>query len=319
VLQNNRKDDLDKHEFNGEQVVYAKPLGELPLPRGGDALPKFLGGTTPDLGGRADRLVPLAEWVTSPQNPFFARAQANRIWAHLIGRGVVDPIDDFKVANPPTNPELLDHLADTFVAGGYRIKPLVRAIMNSRIYQLSATPNSTNENDETHFSKALVQPLEAEQLMDAVANALGTELKLPGYPSGMRAGEMAANPMEGRRLAGGSGMRFLKVFGKPERLLTCECERSEDPGVLQAFQMMTGDLVNGMIRAKQNRIGRAMADGKPDAEVLDDLYLSAVSRRPTTAEVKKLLGYVNDAADKRTAWEDVAWGLLNSKEFLLRR
>ncbi|MEO2090728.1 MAG: DUF1549 and DUF1553 domain-containing protein, partial [Gemmataceae bacterium] len=317
VIENNRKDDLDKHEFVGEQVVFAKPAGELPHPRGGDAKPKFLGAATPELSGRADRLTPLADWLTAPDNPFFARAQANRVWAHLLGKGIVDPIDDFKAANPPTNPELLDHLAKMFAAGGYRLKPLIRHVMTSRVYQLSASPNDTNASDETHFSRARVHPLEAEQLMDAVANALGVELKLPGYPTGTRAGEMAATPMEGRRQAGGSGMRFLKVFGKPDRLLTCECERSDDPGVLQAFQMMTGELVNGLLRKSDNRLGRLTA--KPAAEALDELYLSAVARPPTGAEAKKLLGYVEAAGDKRAAWEDVAWGLLNSKEFLLRR
>lgn len=317
VIENNRVDGFDKHEFVGEQVVFARPDGELPHPRGGDAKPKFLGATTPELAGRADRLTPLADWLTAADNPFFARAQANRVWAHLLGRGVVDPIDDFKSANPPTNPELLDHLAKQFAAGGYRLKPLIRYVMTSRVYQLSASPNDTNAADETHFSRARVHPLEAEQLMDAVANTLGVELKLPGYPTGTRAGEMAATPMEGRRQAGGSGMRFLKVFGKPDRLLTCECERSDDPGVLQAFQMMTGELVNGLLRKLDNRLGRLTA--KPAAEALDELYLSAVARPPTAAEAKKLLGYVESAGDKRAAWEDVAWGLLNSKEFLLRR
>lgn len=317
VIENNRKDDLDKHEFNGEQVVFAKPAGELPHPRGGDARPKFLGAVTPELAGRADRLTPLADWLTADGNPFFAKAQANRVWAHLLGRGIVDPIDDFKAANPPTNPELLDHLAKQFAAGGYRLKPLIRHVMTSRVYQLSASPNDTNLADDSHFSRARVHPLEAEQLMDAVANTLGVELKLPGYPTGTRAGEMAATPMEGRRQAGGSGMRFLKVFGKPDRLLTCECERSDDPGVLQAFQMMTGELVNGLLRKSDNRLGRLTA--KPAAEALDELYLAAVARPPTAAEAKKLLGYVESAADKRAAWEDVAWGLLNSKEFLLRR
>jgi hypothetical protein len=319
ILENKRNDDLDKHEFVGEQVVFARPDGELAHPRGGDAKPKFLGAPTPELGGRADRLGPLADWVAGKGNPFFAHAQANRVWAHLLGKGIVDPIDDFKAANPPANPELLDHLATTFADGGYRLKPLIRHITASRVYQLSASPNDTNAADETHFSRALVQPLEAEQLMDAVANALGAELKLPGYPKGTRAGEMAATPMEGRRQAGGTGMRFLKVFGKPDRLLTCECERSEDPGVLQAFQMMTGELVNGLIRMPDNRIGKLLESGKPDAAVLEELYLSALARKPTAAEAKKLLGYVGEAKDKRAAWEDVAWGLLNAKEFLLRR
>lgn len=319
LVDNKRNDDLDKHEFIGEQFVVSKGDGELTLPRGGDAVPKLLGASAPVPTGRGDRLGALADWLTARDNPFFATAQANRVWAHLLGRGIVDPIDDFKLTNPPSNPELLEHLAKEFAAGGYRLKPLVRHIMTSRTYQLSATPNDTNADDSTHFSRAIVQPLEAEQLLDAVASATGTEMKWPGYPKGTRAGQLAAVPLAGRRMAGGDGLRFLKMFGKPERLLTCECERSEDPGVLQAFQMMTGELVNGVIRQSDNRLGKLLGDGKPDSEVLEELYLSSVCRTPTDAERKKLLSYVSRAKDKRTAWEDVAWGLLNSKEFLLRR
>ena len=319
IVDNTRTDSFDKHEFIGEQIVVSTGDGELALPRGGDAVPKLLGATAAVPTGRGDRLAALADWLTAADNPFFAQAQANRVWAHLLGRGIVDPIDDFKLTNPPTNPELLDHLAKEFAAGGYKLKPLVRHIMTSRTYQLSATPNDTNTDDGTHFSRALVQPLEAEQLLDAVASATGTEIRWPGYPKGTRAGQLAAVPLAGRRMAGGDGLRFLKMFGKPERLLTCECERSDDPGVLQAFQMLTGELVNNLIRQSDNRLGKLLEDGKSAGDVLDELYLSAVSRTPTTAERTKLLAYVTAAKDKRDAWEDVTWGLLNSKEFLLRR
>lgn len=318
VIENRRNDDLDKHEFIGEQVVFTKPQGELTLPRGGDATPKLLGAKSIGETG-SDRLVALADWVTAANNPFFAQAQANRVWAHLLGRGIVDPIDDFKLTNPPSNPELLKHLEKEFASGGYRLKPLVRHIMTSRTYQISATPNDTNAADTAHFSHALVQPLEAEQLLDAVASATGSKMKWPGYPTGTRAGELPAVPMAGRRMAPGEELRFLKMFGKPERLLTCECERSDDPGVLQAFQMMTGELVNDLIRQPENRIGRLLRDGTSDPDLLTELYLSAVSRSPSDTERSKLLGHVEAAADKRSAWEDVAWGLLNSKEFLLRR
>jgi hypothetical protein len=319
IVDNKRNDDLDKHEFVGEQIVVVKGDGELPLPRGGDAVPKLLGAKASVPTGRGDRLAALADWLTAADNPFFAPAQANRVWAHLLGRGIVDPIDDFKLTNPPSNPELLDHLAKQFAAGGHRLKPLVRHIMTSRTYQLSATPNDTNADDTTHFSHAVVQPLEAEQLLDAVASATGTTMKWPGYPSGTRAGQLAAVPLTGRRMAAGDGLRFLKMFGKPERLLTCECERSEDPGVLQAFQMMTGELVNGLIRQPDNRLSKLLAEGKAEGEVLEELYLSALGRQPSAAEREKLVKYVTDAKEKRAAWEDVAWGLLNSKEFLLRR
>ena len=163
VIENNRKDDLDKHEFVGDQIVLAKHSGELAHPRGGDAAPKYLGAPTPDLSGNADRLTALADWVASPTNPFFARAQANRVWLHLTGRGLVDPNDDFRTSNPPSNAALLDYLTTQFTDGGYRLKPLVRHIMLSRVYQHSASPNESNLSDELHYSRAIVQPLEAEQ------------------------------------------------------------------------------------------------------------------------------------------------------------
>ncbi len=316
VLENKKTDGFDKHEFVGEQIVYSTNAGELKLPRGGDALPKLLGGK--DVG-TGDRLGALADWVTAADNPYFAQAQANRVWAHLMGRGLVDPIDDFKLTNPPSNPELLDHLAKEFASGGYKLKHLVRHILTSRTYQLSATPNDTNVDDTTHSSHAVVRSLQAEQLLDAVASATEADLKWPGYPKGTRAGELATVPQPGRKGTASDGLRFLKMFGKPERLLTCECERADDPGVLQAFQMMTGDLVSGLIRKEDNRIGRLLKEGVEDAEVLDELYLSSVARFPTDAERKKLLAYVAGAKQKRAAWEDVTWGLLNAKEFLLRR
>jgi hypothetical protein len=319
VLENKRRDDLDKHEFVGEQVVLATAAGELPHPRGGDAVPRLLGADTPDLSGRADRLGVLADWVAHPGNPFFARAQANRVWMHLTGRGLVDPNDDFRLSNPPSNPALLDHLTKQFAANGYRLKPLVRHVMLSRTYQLASAPNGTNAADEVYGSRAVVQPLEAEQLLDALTGVVGVPVKFPGYPDGTRAGEVPAPPQTGRRNVETLGSRFLKVFGKPDRLLTCECERSEDAGMLQAFMLITGELVNALIREPDNRIGKLLAAGVEDEGMLDEFYLAALARYPTAAEEAKLLAYVRGAKDRRAAWEDVVWGLVNAKEFLLRR
>jgi hypothetical protein len=318
VLDNARKDNLDKHEFVGEQSVLAKHDGELPHPRGGTADPKFLGATTRNLDANADRLGALANWVASPDNPFFARAQANRVWYHLLGRGLVDPNDDFRATNPAANPELLDHLARTFAGGGYRLKPLVRHILRSRTYQLASTPNETNESDDTHFARARVQPLEAEQLLDALARVFDRPVTFPGYPTGTRALDVPAPPQSGRRNVDNMGTRFLKVFGKPDRLLTCECERGDDAGMLQAFQLLTGELVHQLLTDSDNRIGQLLAAGTADAVILDELYLTALARYPTVAEKAKLLEYVSKR-DRRTAWEDVVWGLVNAKEFLLRR
>ena len=322
ILKNERRDNLDKHEFIGEQIVFADRKSETIHPRTGvPAAPKFLGADTPDLMGDADRLGALAEWIAKPDNPFFAKAQANRIWFHLMGRGLVDPNDDFKVTNPASNPELLDYLAAEFRAGGFRVKPFVKQILMSATYQLSSRANDSNEFDESHFSHAIIQPLEAEPLLDAMSRVFDVAPEFRGYPSGTRAGSLPAMLQGGGGRRGSATMseRFLKVFGKPERLLTCECERSDEPGVIQVFQMINGEQVNRMLRAENNRIGQALKKGVADAELLEELFLAAISRYPNDIEKSKLLATVSSATDKRSAWEDIAWGLVNSKEFLLRR
>ncbi len=322
VLSNERKDDLDKHEFVGEQIVFASRSGETTLPRTGEvAVPKTLGDDRSPAED-TDRLGMLADWIADPANPFFAKAQANRVWYHLFGRGIVEPNDDFKAANPPSNPELLDHLAAEFKAGGFRLKPLVKTILLSRTYQLSSSTVDANAHDGTHFSHALVQPLEAEQLLDAMSRVLGVEPRFNGYPAGLRAGAVPAMSQAGtgsRRGGAAMGERFLRVFGKPERLLTCDCERSEEAGLLQAFQMINGEQVNAMLRKDDNRLGKLLDRGATDAEMLDELYLAALSRYPNATEKSKLFKYVKAAPDRRAAWEDVAWGIVNAKEFLLRR
>jgi hypothetical protein len=320
VLENNRRDNLDKHEFVGEQIVWQNRELEVQNPRTKQpAQPRFLGAPTPNLGA-GDRLGPAADWIASPTNPFFARAQVNRIWLHLMGRGLVDPNDDFRATNPPSNPELLDWLARDFARGGFRLKRTVKAIMTSRTYQLAATNRDrTTMSDDLHHSHALVQPLEAEQLLDAMSQVTDVPVAFRGYPLGMRANQVPAPPQSGRNRVEGMGEKFLKTFGKPERLLTCECERNDDPNLLQAFQLITGEMMNTLIKDPDNRLGKMLSAGKPDSEILEELYLAALCRQPTESESKKLLAYVAAAKDRRAAWEDVLWALLNSKEFLLRR
>jgi hypothetical protein len=319
VLENNKRDMLDKHEFVGEQVVWQNRTAEMPNPRTKQpAKPRFLGAPTPDVGD--DRLTAVADWIALKDNPFFARAQVNRIWLHLMGRGLVDPNDDFRATNPPSNPELLDWLATDFASGGFRLKRAVRQIMLSRTYQLSATArDKSTMSDDLHHSHAQVQPLEAEQLLDALAQVTGVPVRFAGYPLGTRANQVPAPPQTGRGRGEGMGERFLKAFGKPERLLTCECERNDDPGLLQAFQLITGDLMNSLIRDPDGRLGKRLSAGATDDEMLTELYLAALSRPPTAVERKRLLALLAGASDRRAAWEDVLWALLNSKEFLLRR
>jgi len=189
--------------------------------------------------------------------------------------------------------------------------------MTSRTYQLAATARDRGTmSDDLHHSHAMVQPLEAEQLLDALAQVTGVPVQFRGYPLGMRANQIPAPPQTGRRFGGeGMGERFLKVFGKPERLLTCECERNDDPGLLQAFQLITGDLMNSLVRDPDNRLGKMLSAGKSDSEMLEEFYLAALCRPPTAMESRKLLALLAAAKDRRAAWEDVLWALLNSKEF----
>lgn len=319
IVENNRKDKFDKHEFDGEQIVFLTRDGGLKHPRTKEVLaPRLLGSDRP--APASDPLQTLADWVADPDNPFFARAQANRIWFHLMGRGLVEPNDDLRSSNPPVNAPLLDELARQLRDSKFDLRALVRLIMTSRAYQLSSSPAGTNTDDELHFSKALVQPLEAEQLLDAVAQVTGSRPKFEGYPKGTRAGQMAALPQDRRSRKGGAeAERFLKAFGKPERLLTCECERSEEIGLAQAFQLLTGEMLQEMLADPDNRIGQLLAAGKADGEIIETLYLTALSRRPTPEEARKLGQFMGKAKDRRAAFEDVVWGLVNSKEFLLRR
>ncbi|MGC3970045.1 MAG: DUF1553 domain-containing protein [Pirellulales bacterium] len=181
-------------------------------------------GESTDLAEKADRLLGLADWLGDETNPFFAQAQANRIWFHLMGRGIVDPIDDFRATNPASHPELLAALMKDFAQGEFRLKPLIRTIMRSRAYQTASTPNSTNADDEVNYSHAVVRSLSAEQTLDSLVRVTGTNLKFEGYPVGMRAGQLpGVRPVRDKQKVEAAD-RFLTKFGKPPRLLSCECE-----------------------------------------------------------------------------------------------
>ncbi len=320
VLENNRRDRLDTHEFVGEQIVYQKREGELIHPKTRQAArPRVLGGTE-SLGGDEPRLQAVAAWVANPANPLFAAAQVNRIWYHLLGRGLSDPIDDLRVTNPPSHPELMAWLVRDLREHDFRLKHLVRRIMTSRTYQASSvgrTPAAAE--DEAYHSRALVRPLTAEQLLQAISQVCEVPLTFQGYPAGLRPYQVPAPPQSGRRNVAGITELFLKTFGQPDRLLTCECERNNDPGMLQAFQLITGELLQQMLRQPNNRLGRLLSSGYSEAAILEELYLAALCRPPTPAEQSRLLQYVRSQPDRRAAWEDVLWAILNSKEFLVRQ
>jgi hypothetical protein len=320
VLENRRRDSNDGHEFKGEQILYLASSAELKNPRTGAAAhSRFLGAAKAYDSPDEDELTALAKWATSAENPFFLRTQANRIWFHLFGRGIVDPIDDFRASNPPSNPELLDALAKDFVNHGFDLRALIRVIMNSRTYQLSSLPNDTNEADDTNFSRSLILRLAAEQLLDCQSEATDVAAHYIGYPIGTRAVELAGALPERKRDQRKTEVdTFMAEFGKPPRLLPSECERSCEPTMGQAFQLVSGPVVHEMLTAKTNRVQKLIDSGKSNEEIIAELYWSALSRPAKPEETAALQKYLGESKDKRRALEDILWSLLNSKEFLFR-
>jgi hypothetical protein len=307
-LNNVRKDKLDKHEFNGDEVIYLAGTPGMTHPRSGARLvPAPLHGPRSASDTTAKGLDELADWLTR-DNRQFARNLANRVWFHLLGRGIVEPPDDFRASNPPSNPALLEFLTDHLIRSGMKLKPLVALIMKSQTYQLAARPTPTNAEDDANFSRATVRLLPAEVLLDAISQVLDVPERFPRMPQGLRAVQ----------LPGGASDPFLKVFGKPERLLSCECERVEATTLAQVFQMINGDSVRRKLNSDDGRIARRLVEHADAGSMLEELYLSALCRVPTATELSAMLEHVRDASSPADAWQDVAWAVLNSKEFLLR-
>jgi hypothetical protein len=292
------------------EVVLVSRDGEVTQPRTGKVMkPRYISVGDADVKPGADRRADLAKWLTSPENPFFAKSVANRVWFHLMGKGIVDPVDDFRESNPACNDELLDALAKDFAAHKYDLKYLVKTVMKSRTYQLSAQPNETNKDDTRYFSHAVTKLLTAEQLLDALCDLTAVPEKFAGLPAGTRAVQLPDGEVN---------HPFLKTFGQPARELACECERESDGNLAQALQLINGPTVNEKVRNPNNRLGKLLGAKTSDAEVLTELYYAALSRPPFDDEKQVALAHVNKASDKRRAWEDVLWALLNTREFLFR-
>jgi hypothetical protein len=308
-VDNRRSDALDLHEVKGDEVIYLEGKPGTIHPRTGEPLgPKPPNGPRPKLGDDLDALDDLAGWLTVQNRPF-ARNMANRVWFHLMGRGVVEPVDDFRDSNPPSNPTLLETLTSELIAGGYRLRPLVALIMKSATYGLESRPDETAEDDEANFSHASIRLLPAEVLIDAICQVLERPERYDQSPDGVRSVQMpGAHP-------GGS---FLRTFGKPDRLLTCECERTDSTTLAQAFQLINGESIRSKLTDQDNRIGRLIRSKADDASILDELALAALGHTFDATRKARFLEHVAKALDRRKAWEDVAWAILNSKEFLLR-
>lgn len=327
IIENKRRDKNDKHEFSGEQIVKLKDEGDIRNPGTGQIADlRFLGDGDPTAGGEAtaagdpppDRLQLLAAWLGDPANQRFAAAQANRIWAQLLGYGIVDPIDDFRSTNPPANPELLERLTREFVEHNFDVRHLMRVIMNSRTYQLGAMESA--EFAITPFAGTVPRRMTAEQTLDAVAQVLQVSVKFGGHDAGTKAVQLKGVRNGGFRYSPPEiGDRFLRLFGKPNRLQTCECERTNETTLAQTFEMVSGELISELLRQKGNRIDRSLQAKLPVEQIVDQLYAAAIGRNPTSEERTAALACVDRQSSVRIGLEDVVWALLNSNEFLLRR
>jgi hypothetical protein len=293
-----------------ELVVWIARGGEVTQPRTGKQMKPWLPlvGDAAEVG-EDDRREQLVSWLMKPENPFFAKVEVNRLWSQLMGRGIVEPIDDFRDSNPPSNAPLLDALAEDFVKHGYDRKHTLRTILNSRTYQASAATTPLNKDDAKYFSHARVRLLAAEPLLDAICQVTSVAESFPNMPAGTRATQLPSPDVNND---------FLKVFGQPERQTACACERSNESNLSQALQLFNGPLIHAKLQNKENRFHKMAAAGKTNEEIVRELYLAALCREPNDAEMAASVGHINGKEDRGKALEDVCWAILNTNEFLFQ-
>jgi hypothetical protein len=270
---------------------------------------RALGG--PSMEGPGDPRERLFQWLVQKDNPYFARALVNRLWGHYLGRGLVDPVDDFSIGNPASNEHLLDVLAKDFVEHGFRIRRLERAILTSRVYQLSFRPNESNKHDRILHSHTRPRPMLAEVVVDVLNSALGTVEDLgPDAPPGSRAIEIGSNFVKPAHLG-----QMFRLFGRPVRNAACDCERPRDVAINQTLFLMTDPIL--LKKMEGGRLKSLLASKSTDAQVVEELFLATLSRLPEVAESKAALEAVGRAADRRAGFVNVLWALINTREFIL--
>ena len=289
-----------------EMIIYNSGGGEVRHPVGNRVMqPKFLGGEVPDVKGK-DRRVVMAKWLASSDNPYFARNLANIVWAHFLGQGIVNEVDDVRVSNPAVNPELMDALAGHFTEYKYDFKKLVRDICTSRTYQLSTQTNETNATDTVNFSHGSLRRLRAEVLLDTISQVTDTKNKFSGLPLGARAVQIAN---------GNTSTYFLTAFGRAKRESVCACEVKMEPNLSQALHLLNGDTVQSKIVAGK-LVDRLLAEGKTAPQVIEQLYVRCLTRKPTAKELASLSAVLAEQKNDKQVLEDVFWALLNSREYV---
>jgi hypothetical protein len=277
-------------------------------PKTGQSLrPAGLDGSELEIPTTEDPRGYLADWMTDPQNPFFARSLANRYWKHFMGRGIVEPEDDMRVTNPPSNPELLDAMAQSFVESGYDMRQLIRLICRSRAYSAVGDANEHNLGDHRSYSRFYPKRLQAEVLLDAVDKVTLSQTQFAGMPAGTRAVELPDT---------GFSSYFLDVFGQPGATTACECERMQEANLAQSLHLLNSDEMQKKLSAESGRAAKYAAEPRSDEEKVRELYLIALSRQPRADELATALAYLSGKENRREAYEDVVWTLVNSKEFM---
>ena len=303
-------DDPDGQEIDlGDMGATALAFKQIRHPRTGKQVePRFLDGRALSQAEKKDPRLALAAMITS--HPYFAEAAVNRIWRYFFARGIVDPVDDFRWSNPPADPELLDALARELREHGYDLRRLMRRIVQSRTYQLSSAPNQTNQDDRIHYSHCLPRPLDAEVLLDAVSSATGvaeifTTAENGKLPAGTRAIQLKYPALY--------ESRFLEAFERPGRDVLPE--RSNKPNVARALHTLVGSTFTDKLSREGGRLDRLIRRGASDGEIIEELYLAALSRFPTPQEVTDLRGAITRQPARRQALEELLWALVSSEEF----
>ena len=292
-----------------ERIFHRRGVAQAANPKTGEQLkPTGLGSEPLTLSPERDPRQALADWMSDPSNPFFARALVNRYWKHIFGRGIVDPEDDMRVTNPASNPELLDALSESFISSKFDLKALLRTICTSNTYQLSAEPNAYNVNDKQNFSRYYPKRLTAEVLLDSLDLVTASTTGFNGLPAGTKAVQLPDN---------GANTYFLTVFGRPEGASACECERSQEANLAQSLHLLNSAEVQNKLSNGQGRAAKLAQDmtQTPEQKVRA-LYMWVFSRPPLADEAAVALAHINRVENKQQAYEDILWALVNTKEFL---
>jgi len=289
-----------------EIVVFNSGGGDVSNPVTKQVMkPKLLGGAEPDVVGK-DRRQIMAAWLASPDNPYFGTNLGNLVWAHFFGKGIIDEVDDVRISNPPSNGELLAELGKKFTEYKYDFKKMVRDICTSRTYQLSTIPNPTNESDTRNFARGNVRRIRAETMLDCISQVTETKNKFPGLPLGARAVQIAD---------GNVSNYFLTTFGRATRESVCSCEVKLEPTLSQSLHMLNGDATTQRIR-NGTLVSRRLAEKKSPEQIIEEMYLITLVRKPTPKEITNLGKALAEEPDKVKVLEDIFWALLNTREFL---